>query len=364
MKYLLSILTLFSYLGAHVLMFFTWRYFLLITDPYLQIAIAFILLMAIILSIIAPLLIYWKDNIFSRSLYLVIGLWVGLLANSILLAIVYYLFIIIFPSLELNFYLRSLYITILPILLLIPEAWSARVWKIKRIKVAIKDLPDYWVDKKIIHLSDIHLGPIWRQSFFDKLLKRLDELKPEAIFITGDLFDGMEANFTWFSQRKINTPSGVYYSFGNHDVQLGKNRVKLLLKNSGIRVLDDELHEEKGVQIIGLSFYTEKCNNLSEKIRREVKYSPSKPSILLYHEPKDVKIIMETGIDLQLSGHTHAGQIWPFNLLIKLLYRGFVHGIYRNKDYTLSVSAGTGTWGPPLRLGSRSEIIVLQLIKK
>ena len=73
---------------------------------------------------------------------------------------------------------------------------------------------------------------------------------------------------------------------------------------------------------------------------------------------------METGIDLQLSGHTHAGQIWPFNLLIKLLYRGFVHGIYRNKDYTLSVSAGTGTWGPPLRLGSRSEIIVLQLIKK
>lgn len=364
MKYLFYSLTGFGYIIAHGLMFLVWRDFLGVSDTYLQIAIAVILLMILALSVIAPLLVYWKDNIISRSLYLVVGLWLGLMLNTGLLAATYYLLSTIFPALELRYLLKNLYITLLPILILIPEAWAAKSWKIKKETVAIIDLPDYWVNKEIIHLSDIHLGPIWRQRFFDSLLKKVENLKPEAIFVTGDLFDGMEANFSWFNKRKIIAPSGAYYSFGNHDVNLGKNRVKLLLKDSGLKVLDDEMHEEKGLQIIGLSFYTEKVPDLDKKLKNELKYTASKPSILLYHEPRDVSLMERIGIDLQLSGHTHAGQMWPINLLVKLVYHRFVCGIFRINDYTLSVSAGTGTWGPPLRLGSRSEIIVLKLIRK
>lgn len=366
MKYLFFSLGAIFLATIHTAIFFIWKHFLDINDPQFLIVLSAIVLIIFSLSVIGPVLVHWRDNRFSRLLYLVVAFWMGFIFNTFLLTAPYFIIITIFPSLSTSIgsSLKILYIAILPALMIVPEAWAAREWKIKRATVAIDNLPDYWVDKEVVHLSDVHLGPILRQKFFDKLLDRVEGLKAEAIFLTGDLFDGMEANFSWFNRRQWSAPSGTYYSFGNHDVILGKEKVKLLLNSSGLKVLDDELHEEKGLQIMGLSFYTEKKPNLHQKLYEELKYSPEKASVLLYHEPKDIREMEAEGIDLQLSGHTHAGQMWPLGLIAKLAYRGFVHGIYRIKDYTLSVSSGTGTWGPPLRLGSRSEIILLKLIRK
>lgn len=364
MKYIFFALNVSVDLIAHVMMFFLWRDFLGFNNIYLQIAIGAILLMFLALTVIAPLCIHWRDNIWSRSLYVVVGLWLGFMLNSVLLAAIFYLAYIIFPGLEITLALKSLYIILLPLLFLLPEAWAAQSWRIKRVSVAIKNLPDFWEGKEILHVSDVHLGPIWRQSFFDRLVSKINSIKAEAIFITGDLFDGMEADFSWFHKRRIIASSGVYYAFGNHDIILGKDRVKALLKDSGIMVLDDVLHEEKGLQILGLSCYYEGHLDVSKKILEEMKCCFDKPSILLYHEPKDIKAIRNAKVDLQLSGHTHGGQLWPFNFIAKILYRGFVYGVYKLKDYTLSVTAGAGTWGPPLRLGSRSELVLLKLVKR
>lgn len=363
MKYIFFVLNVIVDISAHLIMFFLWRDFLGLNDIFIQMAVGAILLMFLSLTVIAPLLIYWRDNMLSRSLYLVVGLWLGFMLNTILLALLYYTIVYFFPFLALTYYIKGLYLIVLSVLILIPEAWAAQCWRIKRVTIKMNNLPDYWVDKEIVHISDIHLGPIWRQRFFDNLLKKIKDLKAEAIFITGDLFDGMEANFSWFHERKLDAPSGVYYSFGNHDMLLGKDRVKALLKNSNIIVLDNVLHEEKDLQIIGISCYYEGHLDMNKKLRVDIKHNPNKASILLYHEPKNVPEVKGLGISLQLSGHTHGGQMWPFGLIAKALYRGFVNGVYRLKDYTLIVSAGAGTWGPPLRLFSRSEIVLIKLIK-
>jgi uncharacterized protein len=365
MKYVYLTLNIIVYLLAHSLMFFIWRYFFSLDNIYLQITAAAILFISAALIIIAPLFIHWRDNIMSRALYLVMALWAGFSLNSILLAGLYFLIIFIWPSvIDITRAYLDIYILILPLLMLLPEAWAARSIKVSLANVSINNLPKSWEGKKIIHVSDVHLGPIWRQAFFEKLVAQINSLSVDAVFITGDLFDGMEADFSWFHERKIIAPFGVYYSFGNHDIILGKDRVKALLSHSGIRVLDDELVLEQGLQIIGLSCYYEGKIDISSKLVNEIGLNRTQSSILLYHEPKDVKAIKDLGINLQLSGHVHAGQMFPFNLLAKLLYGGFVNGLYKLEDFNLSLTAGAGTWGPPLRLGSRSEIRLITLLAK
>jgi len=97
-----------------------------------------------------------------------------------------------------------------------------------------------------------------------------------------------------------------------------------------------------------------------ENVLSSLKIDMEKPSIMLYHLPREIKTVAKAGIGLQLSGHTHAGQMFPFNYLVRLMFK-YMHGIYKYDGTYLHVSSGTGTWGPPMRLGSRCEITVIIL---
>lgn len=166
MKYVYLSLNIIVYLLAHLLMFFIWRYFFSLDSIDLQIRAIIILFVSATLTIIAPLFIHKRDNIVSRSLYLIMALWAGFSLNSILLAGLYFLIFFIWPSfINLMGTHLELYIIFLPLLMLLPEAWAARSIKVTTAKVKIKNLPEFWWGKKIIHVSDVHLGPIWRQVF-------------------------------------------------------------------------------------------------------------------------------------------------------------------------------------------------------
>jgi predicted MPP superfamily phosphohydrolase len=232
--------------------------------------------------------------------------------------------------------------------------------------VKIKNLPSAWEGKRVIHISDVHLGPILRQDFFKKVIRRIEAMKPDAVFITGDLFDGSESDFSWVSSplNNLKAPFGLYYSFGNHDFTLGHDRVTELLKGENITILDNLLVEMEGVQIIGLNFTPDRNFDLKRAVLASTGYDPIKPSIVLFHEPKDTAKLKGIGVDLLLAGHTHGGQMFPFNYLASYFYHNHSHGIYRDRDFTLCVSSGVGTWGPPMRTGSKSEIIELTLHKK
>ena len=308
-----------------------------------------------------------KDSWWWRFLYHFVF---GTLGVGFIFLLLTVLGVLIYKSLaffgiSISFSVLRIFILTFTFSLSLVGIYQAREPKKKTYEVKINNLPDSWVDKKIIHIADLHLGPIWRQKFLKRVLKKIEALTPEAIFISGDFFDGSQADFSWLGDllSKFQPPQGVYYSFGNHDLDLGAEKVHKLLDPWPIEILENSLVLKSGLQIIGLNFQ-DRDNYLAPGDQlAKTSYRPELPSILLYHEPKDPFAFKIAGIDLQLSGHTHGGQVFPFNLLAAKLYGWRAHGLYQDGHYHLSVTSGLGTWGPPLRLGTRSEIVLITLKK-
>jgi len=319
-------------------------------------------------AFISSYLIHKWDNIFTRWYYILSAFWIGLLVNLGLAMIIVLLgrgLFIIF-----NFQAPAgLWLNLFFGLGIAFSAWGVfNAWQpvVKGYEVKIKDLPDFWDGKTIVQISDVHLGPVYRRHFFSRVVRRINAIGPEAVFITGDLFDGMEGNFDWLGQplAEIKAPSGLYYSFGNHDQYLGFKQAKQLLSGSPAIILDNKMVEEKGLQIIGINYSFSKYFDLYGAILRQVGYSQAKPSLLLFHAPKDIDQAKQAEIDLQLSGHTHRGQMFPLNWLAKFSHNGYGYGLFRDGDFNLIVTSGVGSWGPPLRTVGRSEIVKIILRKK
>ena len=321
-----------------------------------------------VLTFFAFIIVNKKDNLLTRLFYVVSFTWLGCLSNFCLVSAfacsVFWLFKI--AGLAYPAWLFKSFIVAATLLLSAKSIYNAYRIKVKKTTIYIKNLPSAWENKKIIHISDIHLGPILREKFFHQVIEKIKSLKPDAVFITGDFFDGSESDFSWVKKplNNLEATLGVYYSLGNHDFILGADRVIDLLKGEHITILNNRLIEKEGMQIIGLDFTPDKNFDLKREVLSAAGYNGAKPSILLFHEPKDTVKSQGVGIDLQLSGHTHGGQMFPFNFLAKLYYHNHSHGIFRRGDYTLSVTAGVGTWGPPMRIGTRSEIVVMSLRQK
>lgn len=362
-----SIYVLILLLGHAVFWYVFVRLFQIATLKW-QIIIAIIVFLLFLNAIFASYLIHKWDNVATRSYYMFAGFWIGLLANfgvTMLLVLLIKLVDMIFgfnPSF-------LLYTTVFfggAILLTVIGLYKATVPKITSYDVFIKDLPDSWNNKVVVQISDVHLGPVYREKSFARLLTKVQNLNPEAVFITGDLFDGMETDFSWLNKpfSKMQVPRGIYYSFGNHDLYLGFNRSVELLKGNPVAILDNKMEVVDGLQIIGISYSFNKDFDLEAAILKQVGYSKGKPSILLFHEPNNIELAKKAEIDLQLSGHTHNGQIFPFNYFAKWSYKGYGYGLFTEGDFSLIVNGGAGTWGPPIRTAGQSEIVKIILKKK
>lgn len=133
-----------------------------------------------------------------------------------------------------------------------------------------------------------------------------------------------------------------------------------IIKNTGVNIIDNEVVDFQGIQIVGVSYHM-----VPEHLEQELSklnLDKNKPTVLMYHEPRDSEVANKFGVDLMLSGHTHNGQLFPFNLFVLMVYPK-IYGVYDIGDMILRVSSGTGTWGPPMRLGSNNEITFLDLKK-
>jgi hypothetical protein len=264
--------------------------------------------------------------------------------------------------------------------------WRSRNPELKQIEVKIQSLPDHWRNKIVVQLSDLHLGAINGTGFMKRVAEKVNSVGPEAIFITGDLFDGMGGDLPSFIEflNSLKASKGVFFVTGNHEGYLGFDGPLSIIKNTTIRVLDNEVVDLEGLQIVGVSFpehYRE--NRVCSLLAQPGSFDSEKPSILLYHTPTNIAdsntdrgsqqartywfpdtsmaLAKEAGIDLQLSGHTHKGQLFPFGLLTKAIYNQYDSGLHRDGRFHLYVSSGVGTWGPPMRVGSLPEIVVIKL---
>ncbi len=235
---------------------------------------------------------------------------------------------------------------------------NASTIRTETIELEIEGLKE---DMKAVQLSDLHIGAINTYRYMDRVAKMTNKLNPDVVLITGDLFDS-SSNFDDKAIEAINKiRARKYFITGNHERYEGMDKVEDAIKKTDVIFLQDEVAEFRGIEIIGLSDPENEFGRRITKLK-QLNINKSKPSILLYHQPKGFDDARAAGIDLMLCGHTHNGQIFPFNLIVKVFYP-YIKGLYEHDGMHVYVSQGTGTWGPPMRLGSRNEITFFDLKK-
>src|SRR5581483_1262507 len=240
--------------------------------------------------------------------------------------------------------------------------WNAYHPRTEHLTVRIKNLPSAWQGRRAVQVSDVHLGLVLGPSFFKDIVERINSENPAIVFITGDLFDGIDGRLDELVAplNLLRAPLGIYYVTGNHETYLGTHRAYEALKKTRARILADELVVIEGLQVIGVS-YPERgfSTDLAEVVRRLPGFDARLPSILLYHNPTQIERVMAAGINLQLSGHTHHGQLFSIQFISRLIYGKYYSGLHVQGDYTLYTSSGVGTWGPTMRTGNHPEITVV-----
>lgn len=314
---------------------------------------------------LTSVLTHFFNNPLTRVLYWLSAVWMGLVANLVLAFAIVWLIRILIPILQ-----NTASSTILGAAAVFGAIavsswgiWNAQHPIVKRITIPIVNLPAQWKGKTIVQLSDIHLGYVYRENFLQNLIKQVNALEPDLIVITGDLFDGHDGDLEWVGGglAKIAAPQGVYYVTGNHETYLGVDEVKNILAKTRIVDLRDSFVNLDGLQLVGVDYPLRAENKDIAEIVTAMKLDPSQPSVLLYHAPVQIKQIKRSGISLQLSGHTHAGQQFPFRLVSRIIYRGYDYGLHRQGDYSIYTSSGVGTWGPPMRTDNKPEIVEITL---
>lgn len=304
------------------------------------------------------------DNTVSKALYMFGSVWIGILFNALLIMGCGLLLagLISWRLYDLSYFWAGFILILITLSYSGCTAWNAYHIQSKYLDISIKDLPARWQGKKIVQITDIHLGMIHQRAGFEELIQKINDENPDLVLITGDLFDGEGDNINNLVQpiKKIKAP--VYFVTGNHETYLGLDKAGSALSQVPVIILNDEIVDLDGLQLLGISFPERMKGKDLEPILK--KLDQQKPAIMLYHEPAGIELAKKYGVDLQLAGHTHHGQLFPLRIFTYLFYKGKDAGLYREEDYHLYVSSGTGTWGPPMRSGNRPELVSITLNKK
>ncbi|MBN1108125.1 MAG: metallophosphoesterase [Bacteroidales bacterium] len=258
--------------------------------------------------------------------------------------------------------------TVLSLLLIAGGFINAVIPKVTEYNVTIEKKTDGVDNLRIVAVSDIHLGSIIRKRSMRKLSAMMHELKPEAVFLLGDIVDGEMGPVLRGDLLQYFDPpesvDGLFAITGNHEFIGNAGRTIPYIESHGIRVLKDEMVVlPGGVQLIGRIDRDSRRHSLGERlplgeIMKDADHT--RPLIVLDHQPVKLEEAEKAGVDLQLSGHTHNGQFWPLNLITKRLYE-VSYGYLRKGSSQFIVSSGFGLWGPRIRSGSRPEVLLINV---
>lgn len=241
--------------------------------------------------------------------------------------------------------------------------FSAYWVRVTRVTIRLPNLPSFWKGRTLALVSDVHLGNFRGPLFSRHVVERLMSLHPECILVGGDMFDGVKIDVERAARpwSALSAPSGVYFVGGNHDDYGGRKSYFGALRRAGMRVLDNERVDVHGLQLVGVHDRETHDPEVFGAILKKARLDPVHASILLAHRPENLSVPEQAGINLQLSGHTHRGQFWPWTLVARRVHRNFAYGLNQFGKMKVFTSSGVGTWGPPFRLGTRSELVLIRL---
>ena len=296
-----------------------------------------------------------RDNFFTSTLYVLASTWLGVLLLLLSASLLYKAQQLFFGH-NLNVYI------VLHASALIMSAYA--LFNARRLEVSTLKLPIQNLKKpiRVAHLSDIHIGTVHRSTYLERVVSATNAESPDLVLVTGDLFDGSAPIHEEMLRPLDSLSAPSFFSTGNHEEYEGLALVYKTIANLKLQLLANQVGVFEDIQIIGVNDRESLPKEESLKtILPTLKYDSNKPTILMYHTPVEWDEARAAGVDVMLSGHTHNGQVWPFTILVHFAFK-YVVGLFKEGHQFLHISSGTGTWGPPMRLGSRNQIVILELV--
>lgn len=349
---------------THILIYETWKFSPTGRDAHGSLWMKLVLVFLSMTFVGASLLAFRYANSAVRAFYRAAALWAGFSSFLFFAAASSWMILGIarLAGLDLNFHRMVEVLFGAAIVAGLLGTFNANWTRITRTTVRLANLPEAWRGRTAALISDVHLGHVRNGGFLRRMVTTILREAPDAIFIAGDLYDGMaiDAGRAAEPLNKLTAPYGVYFVAGNHE-QFGDDSKYLgAITAAGVRVLSNEKVEVDGLQIIGVPYRSAVRNREFAAALKSIRLDRDRASILLTHAPDHPEIAEAAGVSLQLSGHTHLGQFIPWSWMARRVYRQFVYGLSQIGKMQVFTSSGAGTWGPPLRLGSNPEIVFLQ----
>ncbi|MFA6495081.1 MAG: metallophosphoesterase [Candidatus Paceibacterota bacterium] len=317
--------------------------------------------------VIASVLLHTKGDGWGIGIaYAASSIWLGFFVYLFFASILGWVALWIVQALGISLSPRII-MSVLVALAFVYSAWglyNAQNIAATKITVPIANIPAAWKGKTIVQLSDVHLGAINRVGFAQKIVDLTMTQHPDMIVITGDLFDGTDGNLEEFiaSLKQLRAPEGVYFVTGNHEEYLGIDAALEIVAQTGMHILNDQAVDINGAQVVGLQYRSgDTSAAVTSRIEQSAGYQKNMPTILLHHVPEGIDGARDAGVSLELCGHTHQGQLFPFGYVTELLYGKYYHGLSYDGPMAVYTSSGAGTWGPPMRTGNRPEIVSITL---
>jgi len=242
---------------------------------------------------------------------------------------------------------------------------------LKEITIAIASLPEGLEGLRIAQISDLHVGPTIKRAFVQSVVEDTNRLNADIIVCTGDLVDDLISNIhkDVLPIKELSAPHGVYFITGNHEYYVGAQPWIEAIDKLGLTVLLNNHviieHNSENLVLAGVSDYTSGQfipEHASDPNKALINAPKNLVKILLAHQPRSIFSASQAGFDLQISGHTHGGQYFPWNLLVTL-GQPYVKGLHKHNNTWIYINQGTGYWGPPVRVGVPSEITLFKLTR-
>jgi uncharacterized protein len=239
---------------------------------------------------------------------------------------------------------------------------NAQWVRTRRITVKLPNLPQSWRGRVAALVSDVHLGHVNGVGFMRRIVSRLARLRPDIVFLTGDLYDGtkVDADPMAAPWKDLSPALGAYFVTGNHEEFSDPAKYLKAVSRAGVRVLNSEKVVIDGLQLVGVHHHDSTNADRFRSVLERMGLKRDQPSILLSHVPHALAIPEQSGISLQLSGHTHGGQFFPFTWITQRIFGKFTYGLQQFGKMLVYTTTGAGTWGPPMRLGAAPEIVLIQ----
>jgi hypothetical protein len=341
----------------------TWIHFQQITDSHTIFTLRLVLLLLSLIFVAASLLA-WRSFAWPvRLFYKISAVWLGAFSYFVLAACftwIAYAIALLAEHVEKPVLADVLFG--LALIAAVTAIINASLVRVTRLTLNLPGLPENWRGRAAALVSDTHLGHVHDVLFMREIVRKLNQLRLDIVFITGDMYDGTAAPLDRLAEpwKELSARHGAYFITGNHEEFTDRQKFLDAVARSGVHVLNNEKIEIEGLQLVGVHYREANDAARFSAILQSAAIDPTRASILLTHAPHHLHVSEAAGISLQLSGHTHGGQFAPFTWITHRIYGAYVHGLNRFGKMLVFTTWGTGTWGPPLRLGTNPQIILIQ----